>query len=809
MVSFWRASRAHARRAADGSKGGGWPVLCLFVTVLGLGQVLLPVPPPTFSALPFLTGAVIALLKPGLSRERLTSVGDIVLFAIPLAVLLVAGTSTEASQDVPIQVSGYVFGFASGWIAGQADRWFPVLGQMGNRHDLLAFAIRWQFIAAGALLLRFVQLLTWQRTFHPFDILHAEFGALLAMAIAHFFRIAEASGQTGPRVGPGIILGFLAATSMASVGIPELWSVLPDEWLIATPSLIILALILLAILIGFDRAAGLSSILLSGHLACAVVIAERSSAPWPHEAGTLVALLLLFVLVNLAAKLRGDPDELPVASQTEAFQYKAGSWLARMDFEARVVTFPLSRTPAHAAATFGEFFDRSETAPLLQFLSRIDGRVKMRGPAVDDISETLTVTVPGDGPQDVTATLLAASSNDVWLSLRSLRESSELRGRLEELEVQAAKAMVREERLLSIASHEMRTPVTIMTMLVEEMKAGSDWREAEAGFETSLARLTAILNDLRASGTSSGDRDVFTVRELGAQLLEVFLSAAKAQGIRIRTEMPKQSDLAVTGDHARVMITLSKVLHNAIVHSKGTEIVVSAMVSASRGASGTVSWTIADDGVGIDEDRRQLLFEPFSSDGSEGLGSEARTGLGLYTARKAMRLIGGDIRLSRTSDKGCEFIITHPIRSADEGSSEEEEKDMGDQDNTPQQPELFAMLVEDNKLVGELTANRLRKIFGRVKWVEDASTARSAIASDVPDILFVDHLLPGMTGSELIRSIRLSHSSVPIVGVTASTMGSECEELEAAGADIAVEKPLSYSQIETLVGDLLAKPTAQ
>ncbi len=810
IATFWRGSRRNARRAAGVGSTGAWLVTGLFVLVLLLAQFTQQEPPGIHSALPFLTGALVALLLSTSATPPSIRAGGVVLLALPLAVTLLRDPAAYGSQGVLVLTYSYGQGAATGWLAANAERWLPVLGPLGERRNLLAFAIRWQFLTAGVMLLRFVQLLAWQRAFLPVDILQAELGALMVIAAVHFAAIARNEGHTTRQLTPGIGLGFALAVAVAGAGFPGTRALVSPIFLESWAVVVLVGLVLMASIAGISRTAPLVSMILAALLTHAVLAAEAPGAPWPRDAYTLAALLMLFALVSLSARLLdGRAQDARTSSQTGAFQERSGSWLARMDFDARLVHFPLSSKGSRVTATFGEFFNLSETAPLMEFLSHVEAEMKARGRMTREHAVTLTVTLPGSGPQTVSATLLSATSDSAWLALRSLNDSTALRNRLEELEARAAKAMVREERLLSIASHELRTPVTIMTMLVEEMKAGSDWKEVEAGFETSLTRLRAILDDLRASGPASAERDVFTLREMSAQLLEVFLGAANAQGITIRTEMASQADLPMTGDPARVMITLSKVLHNAIIHSGGREVVISAIASIPDAASGTVSWIIADDGTGIPEERRLTLFEPFTSDGSEGLGSDARTGLGLYTARKAMRLIGGDIRLGDKSQKGCEFIITHPIRVVPQPPQDDKENDMADKDGAVKQPGQFAMLVEDNRLVGELTANRLRKIFGRVTWLEDANTAMSAITAEAPDILFVDHLLPGMTGSELIRRIRQDHGSLPIVGVTASTMGSECEALEAAGADIAVEKPLSYAQIEMLVDDLLVKPAAR
>ena len=109
-----------------------------------------------------------------------------------------------------------------------------------------------------------------------------------------------------------------------------------------------------------------------------------------------------------------------------------------------------------------------------------------------------------------------------------------------------------------------------------------------------------------------------------------------------------------------------------------------------------------------------------------------------------------------------------------------------------------ALLIEDNRLVGEITRTRLRRVFQQVDWAETGPAGLEMWQRGSYDLILVDQLLPGLTGCEIVREIREVDSKVPIIGITASTLGSECRELEAAGVTLALEKPLSYAQIRGL-----------
>ena len=114
------------------------------------------------------------------------------------------------------------------------------------------------------------------------------------------------------------------------------------------------------------------------------------------------------------------------------------------------------------------------------------------------------------------------------------------------------------------------------------------------------------------------------------------------------------------------------------------------------------------------------------------------------------------------------------------------------------------LLIEDNRLVGEITCSLLRRLFRKVDWAETGDQGLSMWRGASYDLVFVDQLLPGLYGSDVVREIRAAGSEVPIIGVTASTLGSETRELEAAGANLALEKPLSFKQMRNIAEEFFA-----
>ncbi len=531
------------------------------------------------------------------------------------------------------------------------------------------------------------------------------------------------------------------------------------------------------------------------------------------DAGSSAAQALAFALLAaiLVAAQRSDPTrqmmlddaDHPPPAILSAMAEASESWLVRLDMAERTVEFPRDSGRSlglGARSDFGDLFQGADLTGVLNLMQALQQSGDTPGQSFAVRLRVRDAAAADKGTdwreQEFQVRILERKPPVAWLALVSLRREKDLAGRAMRYEHLLSEAMVREERLLSIASHELRTPVAILSMLVEELKSGMSWEDVGASFDKTLERVVSILDDLRADSGAEGGlaaMQAFTPRRMAQQVLDVFRPAAMANGIALRVTLPQTADMAIRCDHGRVFIALSKLVHNAIVHSKGTEVGLSAFITPGPGEALTVTWQVSDNGKGIDEAFRDRIFEPFETSGDT---AAERPGLGLYTARKAIRLIGGDLVL-HNDGPGSRFVLTHPAR-ADLARPVTEYESMTMNETAPPFADRSVLLVEDNKLVGEITSSRLRKLFHRVDWAEAGDAGLELFHKNSYDLVIVDQLMPGMTGSDLVSRIRKTHGTLPIVGITASTMGSECRDLEAAGVTYALEKPLSFAQMKGL-----------
>ncbi len=238
---------------------------------------------------------------------------------------------------------------------------------------------------------------------------------------------------------------------------------------------------------------------------------------------------------------------------------------------------------------------------------------------------------------------------------------------------EAQQAIQLREDFLSIASHELKTPLTPLAARLEMIQ-----RWVEAGRPVDLAsvqkaraalnRLNFLIGDLLdvariRSARLSTSREpvslVVLVRELGETWRE------QAQQHRLELELPGGS-LWVRGERSRLIQVLDNLVGNAIKFSpEGGRIGISL-----REEGGCAHLSVSDEGIGIPAGDQADLFNRFYRAQNVSTRSYGGLGLGLYITREIVELHGGRIWLESEVGKGTTFHVTLPLIPAAEAAAE-------------------------------------------------------------------------------------------------------------------------------------------
>jgi signal transduction histidine kinase/ActR/RegA family two-component response regulator len=276
---------------------------------------------------------------------------------------------------------------------------------------------------------------------------------------------------------------------------------------------------------------------------------------------------------------------------------------------------------------------------------------------------------------------------------------------------------------------------------------------------------------------------------------------AEASNIHIVLDLHIGSNAMVMGDDSELREVLVNMVFNAIdaMPEGGT------LSLMSRSAGEHVIVAVVDTGVGMYPEVRSKIFDPFfTTKGKAGLG------LGLAVSFGIIRRHGGNIDVESQYGKGTEFRITLPLAKIAEKSVDPvavaavlENTDPGIAWAEPQKRSPTRLLVvDDEDFVRDLLGEILESEQCEVHLAESGSTALSLFQEHEFDGVFTDVGMPGMSGWELAREIRLINKKVPIAVITGWGEAVGSHEQKAAGVDWVVAKPFTADRIADLVRDI-------
>ena len=221
-------------------------------------------------------------------------------------------------------------------------------------------------------------------------------------------------------------------------------------------------------------------------------------------------------------------------------------------------------------------------------------------------------------------------------------------------------------QFLTIASHELRSPLTVLTghlSLLEEGAFGEIPQALAGIFPVLNARLAEMESCINAMlETARLDDDQLNLLRAPVDLREVIAEALHRNelflhpGQRLLMKAPERP-LVIVADRTRLGVAISSVVNNAIKHSpRHTDVRVDVVASDNA-----IDVNVIDTGIGIAPQDMPVLFTRFGRVRSDAAVSALPgAGLGLYLARELMRAHGGDITVVSEPRSGSTFTLSLP-----------------------------------------------------------------------------------------------------------------------------------------------------
>ncbi|MBV9606913.1 MAG: response regulator, partial [Solirubrobacterales bacterium] len=276
------------------------------------------------------------------------------------------------------------------------------------------------------------------------------------------------------------------------------------------------------------------------------------------------------------------------------------------------------------------------------------------------------------------ARLLSEQNRDIEIK----NEEIELARRgLEEKAAQLALASKYKSEFLANMSHELRTPLNSMLILSRLLAENEDrtLSEREVEFARTIHSagndLLSLINDILdltkiEAGRMELDLAPLALSEVYEDAERAFRHVAEQKGLTFNVEIDPSLPASIVSDEQRLGQVLKNLLSNAFkfTHQGGVTLSIGYPADRSalradglRSAERVIAFAVTDSGVGIPDDKLNLIFEAFQQADGTTSRKYGGTGLGLSISREIARMLGGEIQVDSTVGQGSRFALYLPL----------------------------------------------------------------------------------------------------------------------------------------------------
>lgn len=368
---------------------------------------------------------------------------------------------------------------------------------------------------------------------------------------------------------------------------------------------------------------------------------------------------------------------------------------------------------------------------------------------------------------------------------------------------------------LANMSHELRSPLNTILGYSDLMRQDPTLTDSHCEIlgiiHRSGTHLLDMINDvLELTKFEAGHVQLapaaFDLSATAADVMEMLSLRAREKGLKLILEPPVGLHGFVVCDEAKVRQILINLLSNAIKATPSGQVVLRlGAVLTNSPTPPQLFLEVIDTGVGIAPADQQRIFEPFEQVGSHN--SWQGTGLGLAICRQFVGLMGGRIEVRSSLGQGSSFRVELPLVLAAAQPSVNPTRARGSVVGIePGQGSVRVMVVDDDADNRSLMTQWLQRVGFEVQQASSGADAIATFSRVQPQFIWMDWRMPDMDGIQTAQRLRAMDSPHPlkIAAITASSSAEYDKQLQQAGFDAVMHKPLNPEQIYERMEQLLA-----
>ncbi len=411
---------------------------------------------------------------------------------------------------------------------------------------------------------------------------------------------------------------------------------------------------------------------------------------------------------------------------------------------------------------------------------------------------------------------------------QSMKELEALNQSLKEAQTVTSEALQSAETankaktdFLSNMSHDIRTPMNAIIGIASliEHDAGNEEkvREYVKKIEVSSQNLLGIINEVLdmskiESGKTTLNYTDFAMSSLIHELEVLFRPQAEKKHQRFEIIRKNIRHEYLNADNIRLVQVLSNLLSNAVKYTpEGGHIqFIIEEIQAKSAIYAKYRFIVKDNGVGIEADFRDKIFDAFTREESSLTNKIQGTGLGMAITRNLVELMGGSIELESEKGKGSSFELMLDLKIAENGAELQEIKNQAEIQDVNLLNGMHFLCAEDNSLNAEILTELLKVQGAECTICDNGAKAVETFEQSSPgdfDMILMDVQMPVMNGYEATRAIRESgHEcarTIPIIAMTANAFSEDIQTSLVSGMNAHVSKPVDMDVLKRTIKSIV------